>query len=1104
MRDMRLPDEARWRVRITLVIMAMLAVLVTLLAFSPAAGYAKDAVAQEAADTAQITTYCYDESKSDPSQCLPSGRWAGQVGTITTRTESAGGWTGVFVDGVNQIKSTVRTIMPNMLLQVTQVFWNAALSLSQFAASFTPMDTLGKNLDGAIGSIVDGVMSGGIPATFLVLGILGWIGAASFNIGSQTSGTMLKRICTTVMCLAVVTSMGAAAKADAGRSDPTVGSPWWVVKNINSTMNMMAGSLLDPSAITDNNKYMMAYGGGAKANCQKYLYYMHQDYKNGTSGDKEGTGTDLFDKSDTSAITSAINTLWEETSLRSWVTMQYGATDTSEGNTSAGVASNALQSYCHVLEDQSGTSTDIQLALTNRMLTGDAGSVNAPLNQQTGRYLLSRDGFIDPWDSRVNPDENSRDTSTSVARQRMDAFWQTCSTNNGETYARDGWKQLINNLGDDGSGAIRGTGGSWLRASVNPDGDMDKTFETLRNNAKEEAQRIPFNGSDKTVPALCKAVFENKMYTGGDDHELDDGFKAHNADMEAAIIGWTFDIPNTGGTWREANLDFSKANQAAVKATTDRMYGNVSTNSLGAFGTVIGSIANFVVWGMFSLALLLSKVMLCFCMLTLVVAFLLQAFPFGDKPRKALLNWGKSTCSYAMVGVLYGALGFVSCLIVSCTITACGGASGTFFYNLLTGCSPVIAILVIMMTCKQLKLSNPFSLKAVATMTGAGLLANGLSRAGRSAMRAATFGTASKIMGLGRSGKNSGRLSSRENAGGGAKESSEALRRGMDGQQAPASTGTQKDAPTTPPDTQTAPASTPTASQDGSDTTADKHEALSDEEAQRLERYTQAGADIGTARKLQARRDAFASLRNGFTARNPIRKAGRAQLMRDARKVAKVGLTGAAFLNPITAPLGLIAAGRMATRRATWSAAGRAIKQTGRFAHTVAAPTMQRAGNTARRVGAVARNAGEKATRKIVRKVADTEPGAWVIRAGEATMNQAHGAGRRINEAKLEHRASKLHALNHKYGDGTMSMEDARARIGAPRMAPAVNHVQPAVAVPMGSHTSTGPGPIPTPPQTPTPDSTPSPKTQPGAALSGDQERRLNDALAQLDLGGDR
>ena len=85
-----------------------------------------------------------------------------------------------------------------------------------------------------------------------------------------------------------------------------------------------------------------------------------------------------------------------------------------------------------------------------------------------------------------------------------------------------------------------------------------------------------------------------------------------------------------------------------------------------------------------------------------------------------------------------------------------------------------------------------------------------------------------------------------------------------------------------------------------------------------------------------------------------------------------------------------------------------------------------------------------------------------------------------------------------------MSMEAARAQVGAPRMA-APSHVQPQVAAPMGSHTATGPGPIPTPPQTTPPDSETAPKeAQQDAAFSGDQEHRLNEALAQLDLGGDR
>ncbi len=1072
-----MPDEARWRRRTTMFIMTIVVLMVTLIAVSPLTAQADQPDGTQPVD-------CYKESGADPSQCLPSGRWAGQVGTITTRTESAGGWFGGFTDGMNQIKATVRTIMPNMLLQVTQVFWNSALSLSQFAASFTPMDSLGKTIDSVAGTIVDNVMAGGIPATFLVLGILGWVGAASFNVGGQTSGTMLKRIFTTLMCLAIVMTMGAAAKADAGKSEPTVGSPWWVVKNINSTMNMMAGSLLDPSAITDNNPSMMAYGGAAKANCQKYLYYMHQDYKTGTSEAADGASTDLFDKSDTSAVTSAINTLWEETSLRSWVTMQYGATDVSEGNTSTGVASNALQSYCHVLEDQAGTSTGVQLSLTNRTLSGNANSRNAPLTPQTGRYLLSRDGFIDPWDPRVNKDENARDTDTSVARHRMNLFWQTCSTNNGKTYARDGWKQLINNLGDDGSGAIRGTGGAWLRASVNPKADEDQPFKTLRDNAADNAKVVPFNGNDKTVDSLCTAVFDNKLYTDGSDHDLGNKFYVHNPDLEAAILGWTFDVPNTGGTWREANLDLSQANQAAARASLERMYGNVSANSLGAFGTVLGSLVNFLVWGMFSLALLLSKIMLCFCMLTLILAFLLQAFPLGDKPRKALLNWGKSTCSYSMIGVLYSAMGFISCLIVSCIITACGGASGTFFYNLLVGCSPAIAILTIIMTCKQLKIENPFTLKAVATMAGAGALAEGLSRAGRSAMHAATIGMAGKMMGLGKAGRVAGRLSSSQNAGGGAQESADVLRRGMDEQQ-------QQQADPQKPDTETA--KTPTeeqtaAPQDAQDKAEQSENGDETPTQTEPDPYDLAGVDASTRAKLEQRTNALHSLRDRFThgaaARNPLSKAGRAQLMRDARKVVKVGLTGAALLNPVTAPLGMIAAARMATRRATWSAAGRTLKNAGRFMRDVSAPTMQRAaqraGDAARRV-AYSRPVRKLAVSSIVQK-----PYQFGSRVHQWGSRQVQAASRRIDEAKLEHQANKLHALNQHYGDKRMTLNEARAHVGAP--IPVVSApAPPTVADPMARGVAGSP-------------QAAEQATKATDALTDRQQHKLDQALNNLDL----
>ena len=247
------------------------------------------------------------------------------------------------------------------------------------------------------------------------------------------------------------------------------------------------------------------------------------------------------------------------------------------------------------------------------------------------------------------------------------------------------------------------------------------------------------------------------------------------------------------------------------------------------------------------------------------------------------------------------------------------------------------------------------------------------------------------------------------------------------------------------------------------------------EEAKLLEPYTQAGVDVATARKLHARSSALHALRDGFAARNPLRKAGRARLMQDARKVAKVGLTGAAFLNPITAPLGLISAANMATRRATWSAAGRALKNTGRFAKDMTAPTIQRVGNS-RPVQAARRTTGNLYRAAVLN--APMHPVQW-------GRSQIQAAGRRIDKAKLEHQASRLHSLNHKYGNGSMSLAVARAQVAAPRTVTAATPVQPSVV-------ESNPTPPPAPRKTPSPTS----------GLTGEQETKLNEKLAQLDLTG--
>ena len=75
----------------------------------------------------------------DYTTCLPSGRWGSNVGSITSRIEPSSGILGFIANVPAMISHTTRDILPNMLMQITQLCWSCALSLSQFAASFTPV-----------------------------------------------------------------------------------------------------------------------------------------------------------------------------------------------------------------------------------------------------------------------------------------------------------------------------------------------------------------------------------------------------------------------------------------------------------------------------------------------------------------------------------------------------------------------------------------------------------------------------------------------------------------------------------------------------------------------------------------------------------------------------------------------------------------------------------------------------------------------------------------------------------------------------------------------------------------------------------------------------
>lgn len=953
--------------RRNLLVILMLCVVMTLFVL-PSSVFA--AQVNDSTTTITCANGGTDSATSDISSCLPSGRWGNYVGEITSRTEPYSGSdvAGWFSNVKQTISSQTHIVLPNILMQLTQVCWSSALSISQFAASFEPMKQAGANIDSAVSTMVTSLMDGGIPATIAVLGIVAWVGAAGFQIGTVKEAS--KRIVIMVLCFASITMLGAgAAKTGKNATEPATGSPWWVVQTINNTINKLSVNL-DLDGMSDSDKNMMSYhhaANGAKTNCQDYLYFMHQAY------DEQAKSNG---NQDTSNITKAINRIWEETSLRSFVTMQYGNPQTT-GTSSFRIAENARQGYCHVLEMKANTNTTIQKDLTNKAMA-------LHISDQRAKWLFSVDGWVDPRNPYFTDKPLERENATYLSRAGV--FWETCGTKrNQEIYARAGWATLINNLGDTGTKNIK-NGSTKVRVKID---DLDNVKPTNGGKGVMDAKQ---NGSeDETIQqttSVCQTILKqgSVIFSRSTDiNKEDDGtYKDQQNDTnwgDSATVGWRFDVPNVSGTWSEANLRDAQDDSTVTggaKKTIDYMYGNNNVDTLGACGTLIGGIVNLVVWGLLSLVLILTKLMMIMMALFLVVTFLVQAFPIGEKPKKALKNWATYTCQLSMVGALYGALGALATFICGLTLKFTSASSGSFTYQLIAGLSPLLALAAIGMFCsKVLKCGNPFSVNALMGMAGGTAMASGLRKGmhmiGQYRMMQAMRG------GFRRGGNGVGRLSTNGTGAGmahnGARQSETVLSKMSRAQQEALSQGDRNlmnrnakefEAIQTRGrgsknwarmDKSTVRGSLAGAKLHFEDSTgkfkgrlneavskfhgednteafahsiAQRHPGMSlndvQRKAQRMNHLNNAGRKLQGAARVAGAGAAMAGAGLAFAARAGKSAPLRNVAARGAKVAAKAAVTGALFSNPITAPLGLIAAGKLATDRDAWHGAAQVGK----------------------------------------------------------------------------------------------------------------------------------------------------------------------------------
>lgn len=684
-----------------------------------------------------------------PLEWLPIGRWSNSIGQVYQRTEPAGNLWGNIENLGSYMSRTFNVVLPDVFLMITNVMWSTAVAVNQFATSFTPMASFGSKIDAISHALVyggngqAGLVGAGIPAILMLLGVFAWIGGLLFNFGGNTGFTGFKRFLGTTFCVALVLFMGTAA-ANSTPSTPAMGSPWWVMKTANTTLNLVTDRIgLDQVAQSTSNQLMASavnQTGNTTANCQNYLNAMDQQYMRMAGKSTSGV--------DSSNIVQAINTDWEETALRNWVTLQYGPTFYSGSNAALKAqADNSQLAYCHVLEAAAGTPDNVQNYLTGQ----EMGSGAYDPSSKTQSYLFSQHGWPQPLDGSVNRQQSAGffggstgtdDRNTEWNQNppydlnRMSVFWDTCVASDGRIHAAPGFANLMGALdnmdsGDGGVGSrgvasIYGSGGKLLRPGSDGDGPNSGYIKALQ----PDENRL--NNMDEICNGILDQHASPQVITGGpgavptttSDPSQEKTYAAANA----AYMGWLFDVPNETSTWTVAGetpstsgasrsatnggmtqngVDWTQPSQTsqpaayAAKQSIQHMDGVDGYDSLGAFGAAIGSIVSLVTWTMFGLVQIGAKISLVLLGFFLIFALLAQAFPFGRTARQALFNWSKLALSAMSVGTIIGILGMLTVMLDGLFISFMPDMAGTFIYNIMVALSPLFAVAVTETFCQS-------------------------------------------------------------------------------------------------------------------------------------------------------------------------------------------------------------------------------------------------------------------------------------------------------------------------------------------------------------------------------------------------------------------
>lgn len=324
------------RRRRIIVIAFLLAAVATL--FLPEASQAAAILAEDDPTEGSWTSPSETQFADD---YLPVFRWSDASADMHTRV--GGG------DQMDNIRAMSKSKVAGSFITAGNFFFTLVTGLTKIAIEFTPLDSAGKEVDGAFaklgGEILKSPLLGLVVIICLIVGLVVAV--------RQTHGKpIVKTLAKPLILIAIFSVMvsGATASTD---SKPGSFSPWWVGNTVNDIVTEVATLPTESLQKTDLGFKLElnseAGGPDDPLACEAYLNSLKDEYKEGSGDDSKMSRS----------IAVSLSNMWEATALDSYIDVQFGR-QSIEGETENIYGDRV---FCRMLDQKSAKSPNDQVAL---------------------------------------------------------------------------------------------------------------------------------------------------------------------------------------------------------------------------------------------------------------------------------------------------------------------------------------------------------------------------------------------------------------------------------------------------------------------------------------------------------------------------------------------------------------------------------------------------------------------------------------------------------------------------------------------------------------------------------------------------------------------